>query len=210
MRSRTVTEHLNGKGIATEQFHGGYKAFRKRCEALFSRPMHLRLLGGLSGCGKTEKLHKLRAEGEQTIDLEALANHRGGCFGHIGMGMQPSTEHFHNLIAWELSFFDPQKTIWIENESRTLGSCHLPESLYMQMQQAPIETLQCGTEQRLQRLNRTYGSGSPEEWISAVLKLRKRLGSEKTKTIVDDINSGRLRKAATTVLSYYDKCYLNL
>ncbi len=207
MRSLAVTELLKGEGVQAEQLPGGYKSFRRQCEELFSRPLKLRLLGGLSGCGKTERLKFLQKKGKQTIDLEALANHRGGCFGHIGMGPQPTTEHFHNLIASELSRFNLKKTIWIEQEGRLLGSCHLPESLYKQMQEAPVEILDCSMEERLERLNSTYGSASPEEWITAVEKLRKRLGSEKTKTIIDHINSGRLRDAALLVLAYYDKCY---
>lgn len=208
MRSQAVTRLLSEKGIDAEQLQGGYKAFRRSCEKIFSLPMNLQVLSGLSGCGKTEKLRELKEAGEQTIDLEALADHRGGCFGHIGMGQQPTTEHFHNKIAWELSGFDFEKTIWIENESRTLGSCHLPEALFKQMRQAPIETLHCAMEHRLENLYRDYGNANPEEWISAVRKLQKRLGLEKTKIIIEHIRGGRLREAALGVLDYYDQSYL--
>jgi tRNA 2-selenouridine synthase len=41
---------------------------------------NLKILGGYTGTGKTEILHSLK-EGQQVIDLEGLANHRGSAFG---------------------------------------------------------------------------------------------------------------------------------
>jgi tRNA 2-selenouridine synthase len=37
---------------------------------------NLKILGGYTGTGKTEILHSLK-KGQQVIDLEGLANHRG-------------------------------------------------------------------------------------------------------------------------------------
>lgn len=207
MRSQAVAELLRDEGMDYDLLEGGYKAYRRQNEVLFSRPMNIHLLGGLTGSGKTEKLKELKESGEQVLDLENLANHKGGCFGHIGQSEQPSTEHFHNLIAQELSQVDPRQTLWIEDEGRVLGSCHLPEALYKQMRNSPIDLLSCSLEERLQRLNRTYGKADPLEWISCIQNLQKKLGPEKTKLATQYIHSGRLRDAALIVLSYYDKCY---
>jgi tRNA 2-selenouridine synthase len=44
-----------------------------------SNPLILKF-GGYTG-GKTEILHSLKKKGQQVIDLEGLANHRGSAFG---------------------------------------------------------------------------------------------------------------------------------
>jgi tRNA 2-selenouridine synthase len=207
MRSQSIATLLRNEGIHTFTLKGGYKSYRRFAENLFSSPLNITLLGGYTGCGKTEILHQLRLTGDQTLDLESLANHQGGSFGHIGQAAQPTTEHFHNLIAWQLFQFDPLRTIWIEDESRTLGSCHLPESLYKQMQKAPHKEVTCSLEERLKRLNKIYGHALPETWKKAISKISKKIGPEQAKKASEFIDSGNLREAALIILNYYDKCY---
>ena len=48
-------------------------------------PGPVAVVGGCTGVGKTAVLHVLRARGEQIMDLEGLANHRGSAFGSMGM-----------------------------------------------------------------------------------------------------------------------------
>ena len=56
------------------------------------------VLGGLTGSSKTHILRKLNEKhGEQVIDLEGLANHKGSAFGSLGQPPQPSTEHFATI-----------------------------------------------------------------------------------------------------------------
>jgi tRNA 2-selenouridine synthase len=47
----------------------------------FEQPFNLKILGGYTGTGKTEILHSLKKKGQQVIDLEGLANHRGSVLG---------------------------------------------------------------------------------------------------------------------------------
>ena len=49
---------------------GGYKAYRHWVLELFERPWPLRLLGGRTGCGKTDLLLALRQRGVAVLDLE--------------------------------------------------------------------------------------------------------------------------------------------
>ena len=49
------------------------------------------VLGGCTGVGKTAILHELRLVGQQILDLEGLAKHRGSAFGATGEA-QPSNE----------------------------------------------------------------------------------------------------------------------
>ena len=85
----------------------GYKSFRERVLASLSLSWVLEVLGGYTGTGKTELLGLLRQEGEQIVDLEGLAHHKGSSFGGIGEKVQPTTEHFENLLWDALSQLDP-------------------------------------------------------------------------------------------------------
>ena len=39
--------------------------------------------------------------GEQIIDIEGLANHKGSVFGHLGEREQPTNQQFENELAME-------------------------------------------------------------------------------------------------------------
>ena len=65
--------------------------------------MRYTYLGGMTGSGKTRILHELRALGQQVIDLEELAQHRGSSFGSMNKLVQPTQEQFENNLASELN-----------------------------------------------------------------------------------------------------------
>lgn len=64
------------------------------------------IVGGRSGSGKTAVLHSLQALGENVIDLEGLANHRGSTFGQVGQrkGGQPKAQMYDAIVALEYCF----------------------------------------------------------------------------------------------------------
>lgn len=207
MRSQAFAELFRLAGIETLVLQGGYKTYRNWCNTLFSRQANYRILGGLTGAGKTKILHSLKKMGEQVIDLEELANHRGSVFGMHESIKQPTTEQFHNTIANILSACDPKKPIWIEDESRLIGTCHLPEELFNKMRLAPLVFVEKPLKQRLMNINSDYGAVDPEYFISGVNKIAKKLGGSRTKTIIEDLRTGNLKEAATAVLHYYDAAY---
>jgi tRNA 2-selenouridine synthase len=81
---------------------GGYKAYRNYVLETFSLPFSLKIVAGFTGSGKTEILHELEKRGEEIIDLEKLASHKGSAFGNINMPVQPTQEMFENLLAAKL------------------------------------------------------------------------------------------------------------
>ena len=111
MRSQSVAWLFKSAGLETVTLKGGYKAFRKWVLSTFERPFKLRVLGGLTGSGKTDYLKNLKQSGVQVIDLEALANHRGSAFGCLSMPTQPTVEHFENSLALQLASLDPSEEI---------------------------------------------------------------------------------------------------
>ena len=96
------------------------------------------MLGGKSGCGKTDLLKALKARGEQIIDLEKLANHKGSAFGSLGESSQSTTEQFENNLFATLQKMDLNRHIWIENENRAIGSLAIPEGVWQRMKSAPL------------------------------------------------------------------------
>ncbi|MFQ5335083.1 MAG: rhodanese-like domain-containing protein, partial [Flavobacteriales bacterium] len=76
MRSEGVAQLLHDSGMQVQVLTGGYKSFRKAVLDEFVKKRKLLVLGGMTGSGKTEVLHSLKARGEQVLDMEAMANHK--------------------------------------------------------------------------------------------------------------------------------------
>ena len=92
MRSKSMATLFNFAGIPTLTITGGYKVYRNAVQQSFANPLHLIVLGGKTGSAKTAILQALQQQGEQIIDLEKLANHKGSAFGQLGEDPQPSSE----------------------------------------------------------------------------------------------------------------------
>ncbi len=207
LRSNTLASILSTAGIPSVVLRGGYKSFRRACLNLLEEKKKIHVLGGLTGCGKTDLLRKKGAEGEQVLDLESLANHRGSSYGGIGMPPQPTTEQFENLIAMKWASFDDERPVWIEDESFLVGNCRVPKKLYDAMQKAPFFLVEKSLEERIAIIERDYGNGPKEELIAATRRIGKRLGSERMLAAIAHIEAGNIRDWILLVLEYYDKAY---
>ena len=112
------------------------------------------LIGGCTGSGKT----LLVQQQPNGVDLEGLARHRGSAFGRT-LQPQLSQASFENLLAAEMLKTDAHQDLrlWVlEDESRMIGSNHLPECLRERMTQATIAVVEDPFEIRLERLNEEY------------------------------------------------------
>jgi tRNA 2-selenouridine synthase len=207
MRSGSVAWLLGSAGFDVTLLDGGYKSYRQKIRQILSTRRRINILGGLTGTGKTNILNVLPERGEQALDLEGLANHRGSSFGGLGMPPQPTTQHFENLIAEELDLLDPSKTIWIESESRQVGSCTVPEELFRQMKSAPVIEIVRPLEDRLDILTEMYGQIDTRSLVEATQRISRGLGGERTTAAVELIEKGCLREAVGIILDYYDRSY---
>jgi tRNA 2-selenouridine synthase len=209
MRSGFLARLLQLLGHRITTLKGGYKTYRRWVlEKLDQLELpFLCVLGGLTGSNKTTILQALQLRGEQIIDLEDLAKHRGSAFGGIGLTSQPTQEQFENELAMVIERLDLSKPIWIEDESRLIGRCHLPKSLYQKMLQAPLFYIQRSTEERLIHLLAHYGQASKQQLSQAVHRIAKRLGSQLTKETLQLIEQGNYEQAFERLLAYYDKTY---
>ena len=102
MRSGAVAWLLSLYGYKIYLLDGGYKAFRNWVLGQFEKEYSLKVLGGFTGSGKTEILKELKEKGQNVIDLEKLAHHKGSAFGRLGEEAQPTSEMFENTLAIEL------------------------------------------------------------------------------------------------------------
>ncbi len=209
MRSRRFARLLDENGYDVYRLSGGYKSFRTYINQLFSNPLSLNVLGGMTGTGKTEILQELEKTGEQIIDLEQIANHRGSAFGAIGQEEQPTTEQFENNLFEIIFTINKSDRIWIEDESRNIGKVFLPELFFEQLRTAPLIILELDKKERAKRLSRDYGSGGDNLLKESIEKISRRLGGEKSKIAVEAIDSKDYYKAALIILDYYDKSYLH-
>lgn len=209
MRSAAMAWLLSFAGFHTSTLIGGYKVFRRwALDRVASHQYNLIVIGGMTGSGKTSILHALKSNGAQVLDLEACANHRGSSFGMLGSGPQPSNEQFENEIAIQLSSFDISQAIWVEDESRQIGSCNIPSNFFQQMRSSLLIHIEVPIQERLARLLNEYGNTPPEQLANATKRIQKRLGSQRTKLILDAIESGKLEDAIELVLRYYDSAYV--
>jgi tRNA 2-selenouridine synthase len=207
MRSGGVAWGLQMAGFQVTTLEGGYKSFRRWVRQVFSTPRQIIVLGGMTGTGKTQILHALAAQGEAVLDLEGLANHRGSSFGNLDLPPQPSTEQFENLIGDRLAQLDPQRPVWIEAESKRVGTCRIPQELFQQMDAAPTLEIVRPLAERLDILVEVYGQTDRADLIAATQRIRKRLGGQRTQAAIDLIHQEQPREVCKIVLDYYDRTY---
>ena len=207
MRSQILSWLLTMVGFEIFRLEGGYKTYRSFTFSWVRKPFPILILGGSTGAGKTVLLHQLQERGEQVIDLEGLANHKGSSFGSIGQAPQPTVEQFENLLAEELREMNSNQAIWVENESRRIGRIILPDAFYAQMTESPRIEVEKSEAERIGHIASEYAHLDQEELLAAVLRLHKRLGGDRTTQALEAIRAGESEIWITILLGYYDKTY---
>ena len=138
-RSGAFATILDQVGWRVTLLRGGYRSYRRLVTGMLydvALPHRFRVIDGGTGTAKTALLAHLRAIGEQVLDLEGLAAHRGSIFGATGTA-QPAQKLFESRIAAALVAQDPRRTTWVEAESSKVGERLVPPALWSAMQAAP-------------------------------------------------------------------------
>lgn len=208
-RSASVAWLLDFGGLEATVLSGGYKAYRSFVHRWFeSIPLHFITVGGKTGSNKTGILRALREMGEQVLDLEYIASHKGSAFGAIGEKPQPSTEQYENQLFEELRKMDFTRRIWTEDESRTIGRVYIPEALWTRIKSAPMIQLDVPMKLRVANLVHQYADKTdPDLLISSFERIRKRLGGQHADAAIKALQEGDFHTAAAIALTYYDKTY---
>jgi tRNA 2-selenouridine synthase len=102
---------------------------------------------------------------------------------------------------------NPELPLWLEAESRRIGTCRIPDEVFQQMEAAPTVEIVRSVEERVAVLVEMYGDSDPEAAIAATERLRKRLGGQRTQAAIAHIRAGEPHAACKLLLDYYDRAY---
>ncbi|MBM3403300.1 MAG: tRNA 2-selenouridine(34) synthase MnmH [Bacteroidetes bacterium] len=209
MRSASMAWLLDLAGFKTTILEGGYKSYRHYIRHRFSCQANIMILGGMTGSGKSDILRSLASQGEQVLDLEGHACHKGSAFGAIGQQKQPTNEQFENNLFNDWRNFDFSKPVWIEDESRGIGTVSIPETLWENMLHASVIEVVVPKSDRIQRLVQEYASFDKHELEAAILRIRQAMGFDQAQLALDALRHDDFATVAEITLTYYDKTYLH-
>jgi tRNA 2-selenouridine synthase len=176
-RSTAMATVMDQVGWPVTQLDGGYQTWRSRVVgALYGdgddagvslQPV---LLDGFTGSGKTDVLGRLAPLGVQTLDLEALADHRGSLFGATATP-QPSQKAFETRLYTAIEALDLSRPVVVEAESSRIGQVTLPPVLWAAMKSAPRVQLNAPLHSRVAYVVNQYGTiGSDSAALEAALR----------------------------------------
>lgn len=209
MRSSSMAWLLSTSGMQIGVLNGGYKAYRNFALTHLALRKKLFVLSGFTGSGKTEILEELRRTGENVVDLEGLAHHKGSAFGSINQPSQPSTEMFQNILFTEIWKINKEEFIWVEDEAQMVGTVAIPREFYVNITNGNLIWIKQDLQQRIQRLVKDYGDTDVEELKKRFVQITKRIGSLAVSEALAYLDEKNLAAAAEIALHYYDKAYLH-
>ena len=166
MRSQLTQAWLREVGMERRRVHGGVKQVRQfyitSMERLALSPFWT--LAGPTGSGKTLLLQQIQqyqltgSQAENTLDLEALAQHRGSAFGPTATP-QPAQSTFENQISHRLLSIEnliDSKPLLVEDESRMIGRLVLPPSLHKTILESPMVLIDEPIDKRVENTYTEY------------------------------------------------------
>lgn len=207
-RSQSIGWLLSMAGFDVKILIGGYKKYRNYLHQYFEN-QHTKfiVLGGQTGIGKTIVLHHLQKMGEQIIDLEALAHHKGSAFGSLGESEQPSTEQFENNLFEIFNTLNKSKCIFIENESALIGTCRVPPAIMSKMKQYVYIQYSIPMDERIEILIKNYACYSKHQLAERFLKIKNKIGGNDLNIALTALEENKFEVAAKIALKFYDKTY---
>lgn len=206
--------HIMAKiGWPAVQLDGGYKAYRKHINsALLELPSSFtfQVICGTTGSGKSRLLQTLEMEGAQVLDLEHLAAHRGSVLGNLPAQAQPSQKMFESSIWQKLRYFNTNRVVYIESESKKVGNLRVPDALIEKMRASACIALTLTPASRVKLLTEDYA-----HFIDNPAILNKQLdclstlhGCEKISHWKNLALSGQMEQLVNELLTdHYDPAY---
>ena len=171
LRSGSMTTWLRMVGWDAQQLAGGYKSWRRHVIDTIAQQaptLPLVVVCGATGSAKTRVLHALAEQGQQVLDLEGLACHKGSLLGDLPGVPQPSQTAFETAIGAVLDALDPARPLYVEGESRRIGRLNVPIPLVERMRASPCVEVCVPHAARLDYLLRDYAYlGDRPEWLAA-------------------------------------------
>lgn len=205
LRSASLATIFSNIGYRVHKLDFGYKGYRNVVVNYLENfvSSDFIVLGGNTGCGKSELIQRL----ENSIDLEGLANHLGSTFGSI-KGAQPTQKEFQNRLFTALRSMENGKPIFIEGESKRIGSIILPDLLYERMGKGIRIEITAPIEQRIERILKDYNNIDDDFFYDSMEKIAPYIKKTAKLEAIKFYQEKNLPKVAEILLlDYYDNVY---
>ena len=212
-RSGAMSIILAQIGWSAHKLEGGYKTYRRNVLdklAILPQNFTLRVICGATGSGKSRLLTALADSGQQILDLESLAQHRGSVLGRLPEQAQPSQKWFDSVLLQTLQKLDPARPVYIEAESNKIGAITLPDALVNAMHASTCLLLETPLEVRVAGLLEDYHHylANPEMLIAHLQALHRFHGSQQLEHWTALIRAGDFAALVAELLTlHYDPSY---
>ena len=212
-RSGAMCIILAQVGWAAHKLEGGYKTYRRDVLDKLEAPpqnLTLRVICGSTGSGKSRLLSALADTGQQVLDLEMLAGHRGSVLGKLPGQKQPSQKWFESALLQSLQRLDPDRPVYVEAESNKIGSITLPPALVSAMHAGECLLLETPLEVRVAGLLEDYRNHieNPDLLITQLKTLHRFHGNKQLEHWIALIRAGDFAALVAELLTlHYDPSY---
>jgi tRNA 2-selenouridine synthase len=212
-RSGTFTHILNRIGWKAMQLEGGYQGFRRTVIHGLeqdAKQFNFQVICGMTGSGKTRVLQEIGSLGEQILDLEGLAVHRGSVLGNEPNIDQPTQKAFETALWNALRNLDPAKPVFVESESKKVGGLHIPDVLMEKIRSGACIELRSSVQTRVSWLIREYQHFliDTDNFKSKLALLTAHYGKAQIAKWVDAIDAGNFPELVQELLvKHYDPAY---
>lgn len=212
-RSKLWADNLRTIGYEVDVLRGGWKNYRRWVIASLKTLPHsfeYRVLSGSTGAGKTRLLGALSEVGEQVLDLEDMANHRGSLIGEVPGLAQPSQKTFDTLLLDAMRRLDPDRPVWIEAESKKIGNVQLPDALFEAMHLASPIRIDAPMQERVRLWREDYAhlAANPVAMVEQLEPLKPLVGGKELATWHELAAAGNVDALFERVMvHHYDPCY---
>jgi tRNA 2-selenouridine synthase len=212
-RSGALATILARIGWPVSLLEGGYREYRRAVLKEFEhlpQQFNYRVIAGPTGSGKSQILQQLSLNGEQVLDLELLAKHKGSVLGNLPGEPQPSQKYFDTLVWQTLKSFDPSRPVYIESESKKVGSCQVPDQLIIAMRQSPCFVIAASIATRVRLLLAEYTHFTQDQallftQLDCLLDLHGQKVISDWKLLASDLRWPEFVEA--TLIQHYDPAY---
>jgi tRNA 2-selenouridine synthase len=212
-RSQAWAQPLRAIGFHVDVLQGGWKEYRRAVLAALSdlpKRFTFRVVGGATGCGKTRLLQALRQAGEQVIDLEGLAAHKGSLLGLMPGHQQPPQKLFDSELLRALLALDTAHPAWIEAESKKVGNVQLPDALFAAMRKSMRFEIRAPLVERVRLLREEYPHlvRDPLRVVAQLAPLKALVGGKELDEWTRLARAGDVDAlVARLLVSHYDPSY---
>ena len=213
-RSAALTHVMREIGWDAHQLAGGYKFWRRHVLTqldVLPEQIDFRVISGATGSGKSRLLESLSAHGAQVLHLEHLAAHKGSVLGGLPGQNQPTQRGFDTNLFTAIAKLSADRPVYVEAESRKIGSVQLPEKLMAALRRAPCLRMEVKLAARVDFLLEDYRYALQDTaWLASNIERLHSLQSRSTLARWQHfIQIGEFRQLVEELLTlHYDPQYL--